>query len=149
MYTIYALADPATDEIRYVGKTKRPIADRYSDHLEEGRMNDGTPRGEWIKSLIDQGIAPRLIVLESVEGRKEGNDIEKREIARCREAGYALVNVTAGGDGGYTRTGPMTDEHKAKIGAANRKHGGARKSASHKRREFDQSIRDSLLASIH
>ena len=95
--TIYALADPVTEEIRYVGKTSGDVRRRLSTHLHNARR----PRGEaqqrrlwsWLRSLQEK---PLLIVLEEAE---DVDEAERRWIGDLRKRGARLCNMTDGGDG--------------------------------------------------
>lgn len=57
---IYALKDPTTNEVRYIGKSDNPEARIY--HHCATRI--GSRKTKWIKSLIERGLRPELIILE-------------------------------------------------------------------------------------
>ena len=57
---IYALADPDTDTIRYIGKTRNLYDREHKHNTELGR----TRKDQWIKQLKSQGNKPILKVLE-------------------------------------------------------------------------------------
>jgi len=97
-WTIYALTDPRTEEIRYIGVSVRPKA-RYNEHLSNAVKGGRTHRDCWIRSLIYQEIRPGYLVLEEVPAR------ERHWIAYYREWGH-LTNITDGGEGlpGYVPT---------------------------------------------
>jgi len=64
MYSyIYALVDPFTEEVRYVGKSDHP-EDRFLDHLKE-RQN--AEKRAWVEQLQARGATPKLLRLEQVE----------------------------------------------------------------------------------
>lgn len=92
---IYMLVDPETDEIRYVGKSIRP-AQRLLNHMNE-RSN--THRSHWLQTLRQKGLRPRMVILETIEGRWPWQDAERFWIAHLRSLGARLVNGTSGGDG--------------------------------------------------
>jgi hypothetical protein len=54
---IYALVDPRSGEIRYIGKTEKRIARRLAEHIEHP-VNAGTR--SWIANLGSLGMAPRI-----------------------------------------------------------------------------------------
>ena len=100
---IYALCDPDTNEVRYVGKADNPT-ERYKAHLlTVGRPN--THRKAWVQSLIRQGKKPLLKLLEEVTG-DNWRERERWWIAEMRHRGARLTNLTDGGDGvdGYHHT---------------------------------------------
>lgn len=107
MITIYALLQPETKEIRYIGKTNSPLHKRLSGHLKD-KCN--CYRTHWLRSLR---IRPEIVVIE-----KCADDIwEERErfwIAHYRSLGCNLVNQTIGGDG----PGKFTPEVLKKMSLA-------------------------------
>ena len=111
---IYALCDPDTQEVRYVGKTKS-IQERYKAHLTS-QSSANTHRKYWIRSLRKQGKKPLIKVLEEVDA-SIWKERERWWIAEMRQQGARLTNLTDGGEGtnGYKHT----PETKAKISASN------------------------------
>jgi hypothetical protein len=95
---IYALLDPRTNEIRYIGKTTNTEA-RMRRHLRNSELIKPLHRSRWIKSLVDNGHVPVMRVLETVESQN-WQEAERRWISKCRDEGCRLVNMTPGGDGG-------------------------------------------------
>jgi hypothetical protein len=124
--TIYALADPRTGEVRYVGKAVDP-ARRLRQHMTAFQLrNYRSQKNSWLLSLLDAGVTPTLHVLELVE-HQDANAAEIRWIAKALEMGARLTNGTAGGEGGA-----VTDpEAKARILAA---HLGSKASAETKKK---------------
>ena len=100
MVFIYALIDPRTNEIRYIGKTTNPEA-RMRRHLRQSELIKPLHRAHWIKSLVDNGHVPVMRVLETVDAQ-HWQESERRWIAKYREEGCRLVNMTPGGDGGMS-----------------------------------------------
>lgn len=92
---IYALADPKTDEIRYVGKSIDP-SKRLEDHIKTS-YNDHRRKSNWIQSLMRNDLRPKLIILEEVP-EEFWQDAERNWIAHYRVK-YDLTNHTSGGDG--------------------------------------------------
>jgi hypothetical protein len=101
---IYALQDPNTNEIRYVGKSNEPSR-RLSEHLLE---NTNTYKVNWIKSLGE--VHPNLITLDEVP-MSEWGFWESYYIDLFRSWGFRLVNLTNGGDG----VSNMSTEMKNRI----------------------------------
>lgn len=113
--TVYALRDPRTGAIRYVGKTVVIPRDRFLRHVRDAlSYGVDTHVARWIRTLDTE---PVFSILEqcSIEDVAEA---ECRWIAKAREEGCRLTNLTDGGDGvpGY-RASPETC---AKIGAVHR-----------------------------
>lgn len=105
---IYALIDPSTQQIRYVGKSDDP-KDRLRRHLGDGANIHKT---RWIAKLKRQGLIPLLHILEEVP-YSQWQEKERYWIAYYREQGCSLLNKTDGGDGlsGYE----YTDEIRKKM----------------------------------
>lgn len=92
---IYALCEPGTRKVRYIGKTGRPKI-RLREHMKDSKKFD-SHLGHWLKLLASQGSVPGMLILREVEG--DGSDSEIRYIRICRGLGIRLVNSTTGGDG--------------------------------------------------
>lgn len=90
---IYALTDPATGEIRYIGKANKPEA-RLKTHLRDAKRRS-TPVYCWLRKLAAQGAQPVMRVLE---WSCDWVEAERRLIAQHREAGARLLNVAEGGN---------------------------------------------------
>jgi hypothetical protein len=90
---IYGLRDPTINEIRYVGYTRGDTARRLWWHLHEAQMRNTCHRHRWLRSLLNQGLKPTIVVLEIV-----ADDWKLREkywIATLPN----LVNSTEGSEG--------------------------------------------------
>ena len=92
---IYGLCDPETDEIRYIGKSIRPV-ERLQNHMNE-RSN--CHRSHWLQSLKSRGLMPTMVILEELIGEWPWQEAERYWIARGRRIGWRLTNNTSGGDG--------------------------------------------------
>jgi hypothetical protein len=113
---IYALCDPDTEEVRYVGKANE-VRIRYSAHLlVKGRPNHH--RIHWIQSLLRQGKSPVLQILEEVT---EDTWVERERwwISEMKRQGVRLTNLTDGGEG-LTGFVP-TEEQRRKMSEAQKK----------------------------
>jgi hypothetical protein len=62
MIEIYALCDPDSGEVRYVGKAKNAKA-RHKRHLSERHL--GRPVNNWVKSLLAAGKIPEVRILSA------------------------------------------------------------------------------------
>lgn len=105
MTYIYALLDPRTERVRYVGKSEN-LTRRLREHLA-----DTSPchRVHWLRQLSELNLLPTLVVLEQCS---ELNwQLRERDwIAFYRSIGEPLTNGTDGGEGG------MWPTHAAKLG---------------------------------
>jgi hypothetical protein len=92
---IYALGDPDTCAIRYIGKSIRP-EQRLQNH-----MNDvsNCHRSHWLQELKAQGKLPLMVIIECIYGDMPWQPEEKFWIAHGRSMGWPLTNNTDGGDG--------------------------------------------------
>lgn len=107
---IYALKEPETGEIRYVGKSDNPKK-RLACHL---RCRERCYRTNWIKTIAERGLSPLLEIIDEVPVT-EWQAWEVAYIEFFRDEGCLLVNGTAGGDG----LNNPTEETREKIRAAN------------------------------
>lgn len=93
---IYALIDPDTKAVRYIGRSVSP-QDRFYGHMskcEEGK----THCHRWLKSLKRKGKQPIMEIVEQATP----NTYQEREaywISYYRSIGAPLTNLAAGGDG--------------------------------------------------
>jgi hypothetical protein len=112
---IYALRDPRTHEIRYVGCT-RVLKKRFHQHLRIG-ASDRTHRAEWVRELAILNLRPLLEILETTSGDYQA--AERKWISSCKADGHHLTNATHGGNGtaGYV----FTEADRAKIAKAGRR----------------------------
>lgn len=90
MAVIYALCDPKTGEVRYIGKANCAES-RLKSHMRDSRKRK-TPLYSWIKK---HGKPDMVILQENCEDWREA---EKAEIKKHRENGARLLNIAEGGD---------------------------------------------------
>lgn len=111
---IYALCDPITDEVRYIGKSTSGMS-RPGRHTKPAALrNDDTYKGRWLRSLVAMGTYPAVHVLSVLESPDALADEERRWILYGRASCWPLTNCTEGGDG---CVGP-TPEVRAKMRAS-------------------------------
>lgn len=109
--TIYALCDPITSEIRYIGKTTYTLQKRLKSHLS-GAKRIGNHRTYWIRSLNQPPIIRALCVVEGACA----SDMERHVIASYQAHGARLVNQTIGGEGtpGWIPSQAWREKQKAR-----------------------------------
>jgi len=112
-WTIYALVDPRTNEIRYVGRTINKPKIRFAGHISQLTESH---KSRWIRQLIGKQLLPVLAVLETGDGHS--GEAEKRWIRDLRAVGCNLTNSTDGGDG--TPGCLLSETTRLKIGAAHK-----------------------------
>lgn len=92
---IYALTDPDTGEIRYIGKSINPWR-RANYHMQE---KSHCHRVYWLQSLRRQGKKPGVVIIEEIRGAWPWQESERFWIRYALAHGVRLVNNTSGGDG--------------------------------------------------
>lgn len=134
LFTIYALTDPETNIIRYVGKTINPT-ERLRGYRHLRVHSPQTHCRSWIQSLQKQGLQPAMVVCDTCDDETTANDLERAWITLFRMAGVPLTNHTDGGEGitgykhteedcrrmGNTRRGkPLSEKHCQAISEGNK-----------------------------
>ncbi len=91
--SIYALVDPNTNQIKYIGQTKQRLNERLKSHLMcyscNGKM---TKKDEWINSLLELGIRPEIRLLKKVKIRFVNTE-ERKSIIEYKNMGVELFNI--------------------------------------------------------
>lgn len=112
---IYALTEPITHEIRYIGKTNN-LYERYYMHLQE--LQEPTKKHyhskNWIRELFSRGYAPKIEVLETCN-QSNWQEREMYWIEFYKRLGTNLTNMTKGGDGGAMLGKPSPKRMKVDI----------------------------------
>ena len=119
--TIYALCDPDTHEVRYIGKTV-DIGRRMKQHSSYKIIGKSHTKS-WLKSLRPK--IPNVIIVEQVNFF-EWKSTEIFWIAYFKMLGANLTNTSIGGDGANGTK--LTTEHKlalslGKLGSKNPMYG--------------------------
>lgn len=124
---IYALTDPMTEEVRYIGKTIHDPLDRLKSHIGNAQMGRRSYKNSWIKGLLSLGLEPDISVLEIVFYPESWQEREKWWIAFAKEQQCRLTNLCDGGEGVqlFGEDNPFyghkhTEEAKRKISDANK-----------------------------
>lgn len=109
---IYALIDPITLKVRYIGRTIRSLPMRLSQHIHRAKdiNRSKTHRDNWILSLLKINSKPIIRLLCEVEGWKESHIFEQNLI---KKYAHRLTNHDDRGEGGKNRN--TTEEQKIKI----------------------------------
>lgn len=98
VYSLSSSLEP--DDIRYIGRSKHDDAEpRRKEHLTDAGRKTRTYKQNWIKSAQSAGGEIVSTVLESGLSWDESAVREVFFIAHYRSLGYALTNLTDGGDG--------------------------------------------------
>lgn len=113
---VYALCEPDTGAVRYIGITTSPKT-RLQGHISECKRAklSALPKVVWLRQVLASGQVPTLHVLQQCTA-EDWAQAERRWIQHFREAGAQLTNVAPGGWGhspasdGHTRAfrGPAT-----------------------------------------
>lgn len=104
---IYALCDPRTHAVRYIGKTASLKA-RMRHHRHDAKRKI-SHLYRWWRKLNRAGVEPEVKIMQHcLPGMLDA--CEQEWIARGRDKGWKLCNVTEGGDGA---TAWVSDEARA------------------------------------
>lgn len=85
---IYALIDPRTDQIKYIGRSTKPKA-RLTEHLGDSKIKY-SKKDLWIQELMKEGFIPELMIVDEFY-----NDVAFWEvfyIQLFKSWGYELTN---------------------------------------------------------
>lgn len=136
---VYAMVDPRTGERRYVGLTTLDLRHRLSSAVSHARRRATAcyHKDAWIRTLLDEGLRPSMVVLERVEVGSPAElqpalcAAEVRWIAKARLEGWPLTNIRPGGEGPSGEEarallsklharGPLPPEVRKKISESNK-----------------------------
>lgn len=157
-YVIYALTDPRSGRLCYVGATS-DARRRLRAHVLSARMNDGvaTPVRQWIRELVEVGLRPILREIEEVPF-EERAAAEAAWIVWLRNQGIDLLNVRGGGAGMAPRSvsarrnlreaALRSQGSAAALDRAREKVRGSRNSAAHRAR-IAEAKRGTALSDEH
>jgi hypothetical protein len=87
---IYALADPDSGEIRYIGQSKN-VWKRYASHLM--MLQGSAAKHIWFQELQQRWKMPVLKILEDGLSPEEANERERQWIAYYALEGSRMVNI--------------------------------------------------------
>ena len=115
---VYALVDPNTGEIKYVGITTRGV-ERFDGHWRDFRKNKLNPKNNlskkqwWVKQLKANNTPFLVIYLDYALDVNELYYKEKQWIALFKNKNIELLNHTDGGFNPSPR--PLTKEEKLEL----------------------------------
>lgn len=95
MIYIYALIDPYTAQIRYIGKSIRP-KQRLQNQMNEV---SNCHRSHWLQSLKANKKRPHQVILQELDDDSYWQSCEIAWIKHGKQMGWPLTNNTDGGDG--------------------------------------------------
>ncbi|TYK45130.1 GIY-YIG nuclease family protein [Actinomadura decatromicini] len=118
--TVYALVDPRTNAVRYIGATTRPLKTRLQGHLKSR-----VPRVKaWVDELSASDVIPRIEAITEGVAARDLQEAERAEITRRLIAGEKLLNESA------TATARKHIEHQRQL-ARQERHRAAWEHAAH------------------
>ena len=116
-WVVYGLFDPRDpQQIRYIGKTTRGMAERLYQHVYEASRGNRSAKDNWVRSLGKQGVELSMVELE--RGCGEGSaESEQGWIRAAKMWGFRLLNLTDGGEGceGYRHTEESKEKFRHRV----------------------------------
>jgi hypothetical protein len=107
---IYALVDPITCKVRYIGRTSVSMNARLSKHIHDAKYNKRkTHKEDWIRSLLKINCKPLIRKLTEIEGWEQSYELEVSLIEKYKDR---LTNYYDKGTG-YLRQ--FREEDRIKI----------------------------------
>ena len=94
--TIYALCEPDTGEVRYVGVTVVDPEHRLAQHVALAQSWETSKKSRWIYGLKQRKLRPTVLTLETVP-LSEAKAAEARWMAHYRAQGANLTNMSVAG----------------------------------------------------
>lgn len=101
---VYALVDPDSDAVRYIGLSSTGIKRPMQHALPSNIAKDATAKAEWVLSLMRRGKSYRIAILTWGVKPSRLADTEDACIRFYRSRGARLLNKRGGG-GGARRPG--------------------------------------------
>ena len=94
-FLIYCLRCPITNEIRYIGQTKRGLRRSY-EHRSRTKHKQKNHLSYWLNSLIEKGLKPIFEILETLDKVEKLNEREIYWITYYKNK-FNLCNLESGG----------------------------------------------------
>lgn len=115
---IYALLDPLSKEIKYIGKSSRGMLEPKT-YSKPSASKGKRKVSKWIKKLQKLNLKPEILIIEeNIIDEKTLNEREIFNISYYRSLGCDLKNLTDGGEGSVGHK--HTDEARKKISEASK-----------------------------
>ena len=97
---VYALADPSTGRVMYVGQAT-DIEYRYRQHCHPREFRESNrAKASWVTELAEIGLAPKLIVVVEFPTAGISPEMDEAEVSTIRAykvLGQAEFNIAPGG----------------------------------------------------
>ena len=93
MQSVYALGDPRTGEVHYIG-ISQDVYRRYAQHLNHPHINN--VKNTWMEEIKQAGIVPTLAILETSVDDTIIHEREKHWIQHYLALGAPLSNIMHG-----------------------------------------------------
>lgn len=108
---IYALVDPRSTKIKYIGRTKCLIEKRFGEHISKAKLRyDNTNKSKWIRGLAKEGLKSLVRKLTSIDGWSNSHAFERKLVAKYKDR---LLNHDDRGEGGLNHI--VSEETKRKL----------------------------------
>lgn len=90
-HSIYALCEPGTLNVRYVGATRQSIKARLKEHLSTAKMSSRLYLHDWINGL---DTLPNTVLLTTCSGDIDTvREVERAWIVLFIDNGYDMFNI--------------------------------------------------------
>lgn len=109
---IYALIDPISCKIRYIGRTTQSLNKRLSGHISKSKLKK-THKDCWILFLLNKNLIPKIKEIKVVEGWSYSHKIERNYINIALKYNFNLTNCDDRGEGCKNKI--ISNSQKIKI----------------------------------
>ena len=111
-HSIYALCEPGTLTVRYVGQTELPLKYRMAAHIKKASTAFRPfPVEKWIADLVSSGKKPDCILLTTCPASLV-REVEKNWILLFIDNGYDMLNVRDCNNRGKRTCYPSPDQRR-------------------------------------
>lgn len=120
-YIIYALQDPISLEIRYIGKSANGLIRANAHVYHTDLKTSKSYKSNWIRQLKNQGLKPIVKLVQELNSLDEINQAEQYWIKYFKDQGCPLTNATNGGMGRCGLVHSEETKQKIRLGQKNKK----------------------------